>query len=1020
MPILKNSKHSSTAVRRAVVAVLGAAGVGTCLPMATANAADESVLQEVVVTGSILRRTDLETPSPMTILTSEVLEQRGINTITEAVQRLSANNAGTMTANWSSWGFASGASAPALRGLTVQATLSMADGLRMAPYPLADDGQRNFVDLGSIPDAIIDRVEVLRDGASSTYGADAIAGVVNVITKKEFQGLQIGGSYGDSQEGGGAESRVDVLWGKGDLAADGYNFYIAGEYQSNEVLWASDRGFPGNTADLQRTCNSSGSCLPNHNWNGETDELVGVDIDPDTAGLQDASFNGLVSIPGVTLVRPVLTDTATSGSGRYAFLNATAGCRDFPSITIDPAQSPTSPLITCEVNYRGEFLQLEPDVERIGAALRFTANVGENAQFYAMANYYRIDTASQITPLGFNGTPVVPRLASVTPYNVLLPVYVCPTGFGTQSGLNTGCNVSNGTLNPYNPFAALGQRAQVSLRSPFGRASDVSTSSTRLAVGLDGGFGDDWRYTTNFTASEVDQEYAQSNYFIPQRIMDVVANGTFNFADPYANSEEMWDYIAPQNVRTNNSKLWQLQATIGKDLVDLAGGPLQAALGLAYRDESIDAPSANPGVLAPDGTPAYDATPYDRYYSVNAVGTSGSRDIKSAFFEISAPIVESLEVLASGRWDDYSSGQDNFSPKVGFKFSPIDMVTLRGTWSEGFRIPSFSEAYGLPTTGYVTRDVNCTTHAAFCAAHGNNPAYLEGYNLGLTSTGDSELDPEESTSYTVGLIFQPTSNLTLTLDWWQITVKNLITGITTTGAVESQYYSNNGVVTVPGFTVVPGVPDQAFPDALPILGFIQTPYANQDQQEVSGIDFGATMNFQLGAVMWTSSIETSYLQKFELTTDAGEVLKYAGTLSPCNVTSCSGAPEWRGNWQNTFQFGDTALSLTTYYTMGYTTNSVDFGADPSDCESGQGFGSTVSYVDGTPFNCSTGDQWNVDMTVRHQLNENTTVFVDILNVFDIEAKYDPSAAYGLYNYNPSWAGPNAVGRYFRLGAKYKF
>ena len=158
-------------------------------------------------------------------------------------------------------------------------------------------------------------------------------------------------------------------------------------------------------------------------------------------------------------------------------------------------------------------------------------------------------------------------------------------------------------------------------------------------------------------------------------------------------------------------------------------------------------------ITAPSANPANNTAPYQRYYSLNAVGTSGSRDVKSAFFEVSAPIVNSFELLASGRFDEYSSGQDNFSPKVGFKFQPIDMVTLRGTYSEGFRIPSFSEAFGLPTTGYVTRSVDCTQFAAFCAAHGNNDAYYTSYSLGLTQTGDPELDPEESTSYTLGLIF---------------------------------------------------------------------------------------------------------------------------------------------------------------------------------------------------------------------------------------------------------------------------
>jgi iron complex outermembrane receptor protein len=92
---------------------------------------------------------------------------------------------------------------------------------------------------------------------------------------------------------------------------------------------------------------------------------------------------------------------------------------------------------------------------------------------------------------------------------------------------------------------------------------------------------------------------------------------------------------------------------------------------------------------------------------VNAVGTAGSRNVTSVFFEIDAPILETVDLVASGRYDDYSSGQSNFSPKVGVKFTPTDSLILRGTWSQGFRIPSFNEAYGLPTTGYVTRSVDC-------------------------------------------------------------------------------------------------------------------------------------------------------------------------------------------------------------------------------------------------------------------------------------------------------------------------
>jgi iron complex outermembrane receptor protein len=144
----------------------------------------------------------------------------------------------------------------------------------MAPYPLADDGQRNFVDLNTIQSAIIERIEVLRDGASSTYGADAIAGVVNVITKNEIQGLHIGGSYGVSEDSGGDENRIDLTWGICSLAEQGYNFYVSGEYQKQDPLFARDRDYPFNTQDWTGKCGPSGSCLPNHNWNGVTPGTV--------------------------------------------------------------------------------------------------------------------------------------------------------------------------------------------------------------------------------------------------------------------------------------------------------------------------------------------------------------------------------------------------------------------------------------------------------------------------------------------------------------------------------------------------------------------------------------------------------------------------------------------------------------------------------------------------------------------------------------------------------------------------
>lgn len=965
--------------------------------------------EEIVVTGSLFRRANTETPSPVTVLSSTTLEQRGFNTVAEALQRVTAGNAGTMTQGWNSGNnFAAGANAVALRGLTVQSTLSVFDGLRMAPYPLADDGQRNFVDLNTIPNAVIERIEVLRDGASSTYGADAVAGVINVITKKQIEGLHANGSAGVSQRGDAGEVRFDATYGYGSLADQGFNVYVSGEYLKQDALWARDRGYPYNTSDWSRICNAAGSCLPNLNPNG---------VSP------DGYFNGFSAVPGVAAVRPVTTDGASIGSGRFAYLNPAAGCGRWDTIQVTPAQvdeAVTAPADgrVCTYNPTGQYSMLQPDIERYGFTARFTANLGEDHQLYAQGNFYQTNTFSSSAPRSWTDRPTVPRSGAVV-YNVIAPVYVCPTGVGTLNGVGTGCNATNGVLNPYNPYAGAGQTAQIQFMPDRPTTDETSGRSLRGAIGLSGSFGDSWRYSAEFTASNVQLTRVQNGYAIPQRIMDVVARGTFNFANPEANSQAVWDYVMPTNITRSESNLWQATANLTRSLFELPGGTLEAALGLAYRHESIDAPSANP---------QNDAHPYDRYYVINAVGTSGSRNVFSGFGEINAPILDQLEVNLSGRYDSYSTGQSNFSPKVGVKVTPIPQIALRGTWSKGFRIPSFNESFGTPTTGFVSQGGGtfCATYAAFCAAHGNNAYATSPFSVGLTNVGNPKLSPERSENITLGAIFEPIPNLSFTIDLWRIKVRDQIVGVSNIGPVIAAYYANNGVVNIPGFTVTPGVVDQANPSALPHIGTILASYANANRQELQGVDLGVNARFDLtDNLRLTSAFEASYLDRNHLTLvdpltgEAQDPQKFEGTLSPCNTTSCSGSPKWRATWQNTLAFGNTTVSVTAYYTAGYHVSQVDFGATPGDCASAVDAGA-AAYPDGSPVMCKSKSIWNVDLTASQKVNDKFTLYANVLNLFDTKAPFDPNAAYGIYGYNPAWAGPNIMGRYFRIGAKLDF
>jgi iron complex outermembrane receptor protein len=1015
-----------------VMALAGAPALAQNAPAPTpapaASASDDNADDEgdvILVTGSILSRTDTETPSPVAVLNMDEQEARGVNTVAESLQRLAANGSGTISEGWNNGNnFAAGANAVSLRGLTVQKTLTVFNGMRMAPYPLADDGHRNFVDLNTIPDAVVERIEVLKDGASSTYGADAVAGVVNIITKREIQGLHLNASMGITQEGDGGEQRLDASYGVGDLGSDGFNIYVAGTYRKNSLIWARDRDYPWNTGYLGGICNDAGtSCMATPTrW-----YQFGVNPNGSLGGSTIANF---------PLVAP--GTVAGARTNEYRLLNGDCGA--FGAIGQTLPNSARSLVTTgaltgqytyasnlCQMDMKQAYATLRPETERYGFAARATAAIGDSAEAYLAGYFMNVNTYSQLTPSAL-GTTNTPPPSSAIWSSIVLPVYVCPGGTATfVNNVNvSSCTAGSAgaTLNPNNPFAGAGQVAI--LRGRYDRPQTVETDarSLRAEAGIRGSFGgaDEWNYDVSFTASEVKLDRISENYIIPQRVADLIANGQYNFVQPWQNTQATRDYVSPVNVKTSISSLWQAQAILSRALFQLPGGDLQAAVGVAYRHEAIDDKSANPENLA---------HPYDRYFTINAVGAVGSRNVASGFFEIGAPIIDQLEVNLSGRYDDYSSGQTNFSPKVGVKVKPMEWLMLRGTWSEGFRIPSFNEAFGLPTTGYTQLGVNCTNAGGvrytptFCGQHSTggvpNTYVTNGFQLGRTSVGNAALDPEKSTSWTLGTVIEPMRNLSFTIDYFNIKVDDVIANI----SAEDQdtaliaFMEQGTVDAVPGVLVIAGPGDPQFPTARPLPQFIQFSFQNADQEKVEGIDFGTQWRHDFGPVEFSTNLDVSYLMKYQVTRASGTVERYDGSLSPCDYTSCSGSPKWRGTWSSTVGIGDLSITPTVYYTSGYDLASVDYGGIKGDCEGSIG-ASVVTFQNGEPVLCEVGAQWNADLAVNYEVNENFSVYLNVLNFLDIDPKFDPSAAYSIFNYNPAWGQANMIGRSFRIGVKADF
>jgi iron complex outermembrane receptor protein len=958
-----------------------------------AQAADTGGDEEIVVTGTLFR-TQI-TPSPVTTLTADDLDRRGINTVQEAIQTISSNNGAALTNSFTANGaFAAGASAVSLRGLSTSSTLVLFDGMRGAYYPLSDDGTRNFVDLNTIPDDIVERIEVLRDGASSTYGADAIAGVVNIITRREFQGLSARAEAGISQRGDAGNQRISVTAGTGDLDTNGINAYVSGFYYHSDKLFNRERPYPYNSADQRGICLDN-VCGPNGNFNG---------LDED--GVYPGGFGTGTTVNVSTLyVRPY-DATNTNALGRYQAINPLLGCGPGTSHTLTPAElandaaAPTSVCIEDPVN---EYGVIQPEIERFGGSARVTARVGDDSEAFLQVNFLQT-TSSYPGAFGIirgaaNAGVLYPPFRNNGGAGILtLPVYVCPR-------FTVGvCDANNGTLNPNNPFAAQGQVARLVGRiREISQYNETRTRAFRAAAGIGGTIFGDWDYRVDLSAMHIDLRRTQNGYIYIQHLLDVVADGSFDFINPANNDQADYDYLSPDNITNSSSDLYQAQFTLGHALAQLPGGPLQLGVGAAIRYEAVDAPSANDDLNGPT----------ERYFVLNAFGTSGSRTVYSAFAELNAPILDQLEVNLSGRYDSYSSGQSNFSPKAGIIFRPIPQVTLRGTYSRGFRIPSFAEANALPTTGFATQAV-AGLPASFLAQYGPNcrpdnaagcPTYITSYAIGFTTLASPDLDPEKSRSFTLGVLLEPIPNVTIGVDYYNIRKTGAITGPGTAEAIAA-YYAGQPIPD--GFTVIPNIPDPNFPNALPIIQFVQSQLINAQTIQSTGLDFNVTGRFRLGPdLRFTTQLEASYIIELSTTQD-GVKQRYEGTLGNFNLTAGSGTPQWHGSWVNSLEFGRTTFTATANYFDGYNLSAADQGDTPGDC--GQG---------GPFFPCDVDSYITVDLSASYELNEHFTFYLNVLNALDDLPPIDP-VTYGANNYNAVQGGTGLIGRAFRAGVRVNF
>ena len=483
-------------------------------------------LERVTITGSNIKRTDTETASPVQVISREEIERSGKQSIQEVLRGVTADGLGSIPSSFSN-GFASGSAAVSLRGLGVNSTLVLVNGRRMTTYGLADDGTRNFVDLNSLPLEAVDRIEVLKDGASAIYGADAVGGVVNVILRKNYTGASIGGSYGQASRGDGKTTRAFGSLGFGDIDADKYNVFLSLEASQQKNIWSVDRGFIGQS---------------DHTSRGYYDTTNGARRPYFSAGPTSNSPYGV-------------TRSATGGGARVNVIPCAPS-----AIVPSTGLCGYNPLVEQEV---------QPALDRLNFFGRGTLQFSPSLTAYLEVGYFSTKSKANGT-LGANndGGVFVPG----DPFNPLL--------------VHSFMNLPAG--HPDNTF---GVDRSLFIRpfELGGRDQTTDNEVLRLVQGLQGtGFGWDFDVGASYIKSRLkNQNFGFIRYDVMQAALN---NGAYRITSPSLTAPSVLAAISPTLENTPTSSIKSIDFKASRELMNLPGGALGLAVGGELRWEAANTP----------------------------------------------------------------------------------------------------------------------------------------------------------------------------------------------------------------------------------------------------------------------------------------------------------------------------------------------------------------------------------------------------------------------------------------------
>jgi len=719
------------------------------LPLAQEEAV---TVDEIVVTGSRLVRNDLTAASPVTVVGAEDIRASGSVTIENVLNqfpqlaggRTSSVNlnggAGVLTAN--------------LRSLGSKRTLVMVNGRRFIP---ADS--EGAVDLAAIPDALVQRVDIMSGGASAVYGSDAIAGAVNFILKRDFQGLEIAYSHGRTSEDDGASNKLDVTFGAN--ADDGRgNVVFAASYSDREAVMQSSRAFAAIPLDTV-----NGQLVPGGSSNvpgtriglsaAQRAQLVGVDLT--ASGPCDAT-TGIVfgegGVPG-----PYCNPQSAYNYADYSYLLRPLERFQLSSIArYDLTDKIEAYAEGFFVNSRN-FTMVAPDSITLSSpgaptSTLLVPNYATHPLFSQSVRDFFVDNRALFDPDGDGTAAIVGASRRFNELGARESRYE-RASFGVTTGLKGDLALAGHDLK-WDVFYQYQRNRMDSLRKG-------TVSSTRLSQALDAVVRPDGQVVCAVQAFNC----------VPVNVFGL------DSIDPAAR-----DFLAPDRAANEVFERQVFGGTLAGDLFELPAGPLSAALGFEYRDESFE---FNPSAMDRGG----------EYANRSESPLAGQVDVTEFFGEVRVPIladlplVHSLAIEAAARYSDYSSVGGVTTWKLGGEYEPTDWLRFRVAYNEAIRAPNISELFApilvVPSSGedpcVVSRNPTAA-QKALCVAQGVSASDIDNFSqdqpyFDIITGGNTSLREETSKTFTAGFVLRAPwiEGLNLAVDYFDIQVDDAITSL---------------------------------------------------------------------------------------------------------------------------------------------------------------------------------------------------------------------------------------------------